>query len=191
MEKISRKLIVGLGNPGKEYELMRHSIGRRAAAAFVEASEAGPDWTGSKKLNADFVEMDPSAAKFVIAIPRVFMNESGKAVKQLSKYFGVEPRHILVLHDDADIIFGKLKLSFGSRSAGHRGAESVIRALGTKDFWRLRIGIQPVAAERHIRAEELVLQPFSSAEAAKLSDIVETAIGAIRAWIAEPKSKLT
>lgn len=157
------KLIVGLGNPGVRYQMTRHNIGSRVAAAFMQERKSSPN------------------AK--VALPTTAMNESGKAVKLLMAQYKVAPKALLLVHDDADIAFGKFKLSFGSRSAGHRGVESVIRALGTKDFWRLRIGIQPADARRHVRAEELVLKPFTSAEEAELPRIIEGAIGAIEAWI--------
>lgn len=158
-----QKLIVGLGNPGKEYQLTRHNIGSRVVAAFARGRA-----------------LPPSVS---VALPTTYMNESGKAIKSLIAQAGIAPKFLLVVHDDADIVFGKFKLSFGSRSAGHRGVESVIQELGTKEFWRLRIGIQPRDARRHVRAEELILKPFTPQEEAELPRIMEAAIGAIEAWI--------
>lgn len=166
-----KKLIVGLGNPGEEYQMMRHNIGSRTVAAFAAGRAHSAD--------------------LKVALPTTFMNESGKAIKPLLAKNGIEPKHLLIVHDDADIAFGKFKLSFGSRSAGHRGVESVIRWLGTKDFWRLRIGIQPAptaasgpaTAPYHVRADELVLKPFRPEEEAELPRIIEAAMGAIEAWI--------
>jgi PTH1 family peptidyl-tRNA hydrolase len=164
-----KKLIAGLGNPGDEYRMMRHNVGSRIVAAFAEGRDLPPD--------------------VKILLPTTPMNESGKAIRPLMVKNGIEPKRLLVVHDDADISFGKFKLSFGSRSAGHRGVESVIQALGTKDFWRLRIGIQPVPtaasgpAPRHVRADELVLKPFTPQEEAELPRIIEAAIGAIQAWV--------
>jgi PTH1 family peptidyl-tRNA hydrolase len=161
---MKKVLIAGLGNPGAEFEMFRHNIGARIVKAFI----------GTRKI-------DP---QIKIYLPTTFfMNESGKALGPLLKKEKIMPRRLLVVHDDADIFFGKFKLSFGSRSAGHRGVESIIQALGTKDFWRLRIGIQPKGASRHIRAEELVLKPFSPEEEAELPNIIAGAFGAIEAWL--------
>lgn len=157
------RLIAGLGNPGKEYELTRHNVGSRIVRAFSEKTAISNG--------------------VIVALPMVFMNESGKAILSLMKRDRIAPRQLMVVHDDADIAFGKFKFSFGSRSAGHKGAESVINALGTKDFWRLRIGIQPIGIPRHIRADDLVLKPFSLQEEAELSRIIEGVIGAIEAWV--------
>lgn len=177
---MNRVLIAGLGNPGEKYAATRHNIGARIVTAF--AGER--NFPGSIKVYLPRKE-------FLRGLPAVFMNESGRAVKSILGKEQILPVKLLTVHDDADIFFGKFKLSFGSRSAGHRGAESVIQALGTKDFWRLRIGIQPassgaegpVGAPRHVRADDLVLKPFSPAEEAELPRIIEAAVGAIEAWV--------
>ncbi len=158
-----KKLIFGLGNPGKEYQMLRHNIGARVVSIFKK----------DKNIFEDVV----------IALPTTFVNESGKAVKSLMEKYKIPANFLLLVHDDSDIAFGKFKLSFGSRSAGHRGVESVINSLGTKDFWRLRIGIQPQGYSHHIKAEELVLKPFRPEEENELPRIIEAAIAAIEAWI--------
>jgi PTH1 family peptidyl-tRNA hydrolase len=183
---MTKVLIAGLGNPGEKYETFRHNVGARIVAEFIKG-----------KILSERIK---------IYLPSVFMNESGRALKALITKEKIAPRRLLAVHDDSDIFFGKFKLSFGSRSAGHRGAESVIQSLDTKDFWRLRIGIQPaphqnpeqelsavygagkhgtgqVGALRHIRADDLVLKPFSAAEEAELPRIIEAAAGAIEAWV--------
>jgi PTH1 family peptidyl-tRNA hydrolase len=178
---MTKVLIAGLGNPGEKYETFRHNVGARIVSEFIKG-----------KILAERIK---------IYLPSVFMNESGRALKALLAKEKIAPRRLLAVHDDSDIFFGKFKLSFGSRSAGHRGAESVIQSLDTKDFWRLRIGIQPaphqnpeqelsgkrgtgqVGALRHIRADDLVLKPFSAAEEAELPRIIEAAVGAIEAWV--------
>jgi PTH1 family peptidyl-tRNA hydrolase len=160
---MTKVLIAGLGNPGEKYETFRHNVGARIVAEFIKG-----------KILSERIK---------IYLPSVFMNESGRALKALIAKEKIAPRRLLAVHDDSDIFFGKFKLSFGSRSAGHRGAESVIQSLDTKDFWRLRIGIQPIGAPRHIRADDLVLKPFSAAEEAELPRIIEAAVGAIEAWV--------
>jgi PTH1 family peptidyl-tRNA hydrolase len=183
---MTKVLIAGLGNPGEKYEMLRHNVGARIVSEFIKG-----------KILAERIK---------IYLPSVFMNESGQALKALITKEKIAPRRLLAVHDDSDIFFGKFKLSFGSRSAGHRGAESVIQSLDTKDFWRLRIGIQPaphqspeqelsavygagkhgtgqVGVLRHIRADDLVLKPFSAAEEAELPRIIEAVAGAIEAWV--------
>jgi PTH1 family peptidyl-tRNA hydrolase len=160
---MKKSIIFGLGNPGKEYEAFRHNIGSRIVKILKDDPRVPDD--------------------VLILLPEVFVNESGKQVKYALSFYKVALRNLLVVHDDSDILFGKFKLSFGSRSAGHHGVESIIQELRSKDFWRLRIGIQPQNAPSHIRAEELVLKPFSEEEEKLLPDIIDAAKEAIIAWI--------
>lgn len=108
----------------------------------------------------------------------VFMNESGLAIKQAAEHFNVEPKKILVIHDDSDLYVGKFKLSFNRGSAGHKGAESVIKSLGTKAFWRLRIGIRPRAAQRK-KAGDFVLKKINSAQRKILESMAGEVIAAM------------
>ena len=119
----SIKIIVGLGNPGQKYENTYHNVG----SLFIEYLKNNPLLT----------------TKYKIQNTNSFMNNSGPAVQKILKYFKNKPEEILIIHDDSDIELGKYKLSFGRSSAGHKGVESIIRTLKTKDFWRLRIGIRP------------------------------------------------
>lgn len=114
------KLIIGLGNPGKEYERTYHNAGF-LAIDFLTKNSPIP-----KLLKTD-----------------VFMNQSGSFVAKISKKHHIKSDEILIIHDDSDIELGNYKLSFGRGSAGHNGVESIIKALKTKNFWRLRIGIRP------------------------------------------------
>jgi len=172
------KLIVGLGNPGKEYEAVRHSIGRRVVMELGSAFDDN-GWSQKPDLLSDIKNKN----NILLALPTTFMNESGKAVGRIVGFYKIKPANVLVIHDDSDIPFGKIKLSFGSRSAGHRGVESVIKALGTKDFWRLRLGIQPKSSPRHVRPDELVLKPFFVEEEKEISEIIKAAISASKAWL--------
>lgn len=118
----SIKLIIGLGNPGQKYENTYHNVG---------------------SLAIDFFTKDPPISNFQFLISNTYMNNSGPAVQKILKYFKNKPEEILIIHDDSDIELGKYKLSFGRSSAGHKGVESIIKSLKTKDFWRIRIGIRP------------------------------------------------
>lgn len=150
MDKI--KLIIGLGNPGKEYERTRHNAGF---------------------LFIDILENNLKNKKITLAKSQSFMNESGKAVYALIKFYKIKPENILIVHDDIDILWGNFKFSFGRSSAGHKGVESVIKALKTKNFWRLRIGIQP---ETRMKADKIILKKFTSAELKFLSQTIKKAI---------------
>ncbi|OHA07623.1 MAG: aminoacyl-tRNA hydrolase [Candidatus Sungbacteria bacterium RIFCSPLOWO2_01_FULL_47_10] len=148
-------LFVGLGNPGQQYEKTRHNIGREMLALWFKKAPQfnGAGLTYEKKWNALFAKHK----KAVLLLPETFMNNSGKATGPATKFFKIKPAHIIVLHDDSDIELGRTKLSFAKHSAGHKGVESIKRALGTWDFWRLRIGIQ---RKKRVDAMKLVLQKF-------------------------------
>jgi len=103
------------------------------------------------------------------------MNKSGDAVLTLSKFHKIKPENILIIHDDIDILWGNYKFSFGRSSAGHKGVESIIKALKTKNFWRLRIGIQPKSATR-IKADKIILKKFTPAELKILNQTIKRAI---------------
>ena len=168
MNKISNgvkiKLIVGLGNPGEEYENTRHNIG----FLFIDKL--------SKQLKT---------ADFKYEKSRAFMNKSGDAVSALMKFYSakggsasggkIKPENILVVHDDIDILWSNFKFSFGRSSAGHKGVESIIRALKTKNFWRLRIGIQPTL-KKHTSADKVILKRFTPAEFKVLNQTIKKAI---------------
>lgn len=120
--------IVGLGNPGKEYELTRHNTGRIVLANF-------------------------DAGKNKLIFPDNFMNNSGKAVKPLIKSKKAAEK-LIVVHDDLDLPIGRFKIVFGKDSAGHKGVESIMRSIKTKDFIRIRVGISPVTPGGKIRKPE-------------------------------------
>lgn len=154
------KLITGLGNPGPEYGGTRHNIGRETLHALQE--EWGfADFRLEKKWNAEVSEGKVGKEKVVLLLPNTFMNKSGNAVGSALRFYKVKPKDFFVIHDDADIILGSAKLSFGKHSAGHKGVESVLRALKTRDIWRFRIGI---GGKRDIPAEKMVLKKWTPDE---------------------------
>lgn len=133
--EIKPRLIIGLGNPGKEYEKTYHNVGF---------------------LAVDFFAKNPPISKLLKS--NVYMNESGKFVVKTIKKIKAKPEELLIVHDDSDIELGKYKISFGRGSAGHRGIQSIIDSLKTKNFRRLRIGIRKKAGEK---AEKFVLKKIS------------------------------
>ncbi len=184
MNKIKTKLIVGLGNPGKESENTRHNTGFLFVDALTEKSNA-PEFVCDKKLKAEISEFKIENLKFkiLLAKPQTFMNKSGDAVLALSKFYKIKPENILVVHDDIDILWSNFKFSFGRSSAGHKGIESIIKALKTKNFWRLRIGIQPIrqaqgkpAIKKRTPADKIILKKFTPAELKILNQTIKRAI---------------
>ncbi|NOY35369.1 MAG: aminoacyl-tRNA hydrolase [bacterium] len=131
--------VVGLGNPGGEYELSRHNAGRIVLADFIKKQKiAEPEF--NKKLKALVSEGKITKEKFQIIFPETFMNKSGLSVKPVitSKK---KAANLIVVHDDVDLPLGKFKISVGKGSAGHKGVESIIKNIKTKDFIRIRVGI--------------------------------------------------
>lgn len=168
-------LIAGLGNPGEQFTHTRHNVGRETAEAFRKKFMF-PDFHFEKKWNAEIVEGKIAKEKIVLLLPDTFMNKSGTAVAPAARFFKIKPNNIFVIHDDADIELGRAKLSFAKRSAGHKGVESLIRALHTNEFWRFRIGI---AGRRDIPAEKLVLKKFTPDEMRIVKKIITRTIGSI------------
>ncbi len=152
------KIIVGLGNPGKEYENTYHNVGFLAVDYF--ADKIGH--LKAKKMPAKKIEFS-EYHHILFVKPQTYMNESGIAIKNALQYFKATPEELLVIHDDSDIAIGEYKLSFERGAGGHRGIESAIKYLRTKKFWRLRIGIRPPVASGAVRkkAEEFVLTRIS------------------------------
>lgn len=178
------RALIGLGNPGKEYEKTRHNIGfrlvRKLAASFNVAfryEERFEGWRAKTSLEGESCEF---------LLPATFMNESGRAVQKLLQYFQIEPREILVVLDDMDLPFGQLRLKALGGAGGHNGMKSIIRELGTQGFPRLKIGIGK-ALDSHV---DHVLGSFSQAEQTELEEILEKAVTCVRRLAVEDLSKV-
>ena len=171
--KIKPSLIIGLGNPGKQYEKTYHNAGFLFIQYLMDKKPANSEF---RIQNSELLKSD------------VYMNESGKFVAKILKKHGVKPKEILIVHDDSDIELGKYKISFGRGSAGHRGVESIIKLLGTKNFWRLRIGIRKTSRKKaglpaeayRVKAGELVLKKISKKDWEILEKVFQTIFNYIR-----------
>src|SRR5689334_6786030 len=130
------KLIVGLGNPGKEYAGTRHNIGFRILDALAESP-----FKDESKFKSEISEMRVGSEKVILAKPTTFMNNSGEAVQALKSFYKLEDGDILVIQDEMDYMPGVFAFSFGNGPAGHNGIASIQEMLATRDFARLRIGI--------------------------------------------------
>jgi peptidyl-tRNA hydrolase, PTH1 family len=176
-------VIVGLGNPGREYQGTRHNLGYQVIEALSRALPAGPTSRECRCICA-FAQL-PSG-KIVLAQPLTYMNRSGRAVAELIRRYPVEPERLLLVYDDLDLSPGMIRLRQGGGSAGHRGVQSVIDTLGIPDFFRLRLGIgKPPAGQE---AADYVLEIAPPAERELLEQAVERAGQAALALIREGPS---
>lgn len=142
-------IIVGLGNPGAEYEGTRHNTGRMIVQALVKKMDF-PDWKNDMKLKALVTTGKLGKEKVQLIIPETFMNKSGLSVGPLVKSKKAA-ESLVVIHDDLDISLGKMKLSFNKSSGGHKGVESVMKAVKTEAFLRLRVGVVPALASGKLK----------------------------------------
>ncbi len=133
------RLVVGLGNPGPKYESTRHNVGYR----FVDALAArnGGRFRIENKFHGLLCRLLISGQDLRLLKPMTFMNRSGQSVAAVVHYFGIVPEQVLIAHDELDLPVGTLRLKQGGGHAGHNGLRDVVNALNTRDFWRLRIGI--------------------------------------------------
>jgi len=133
------KLIVGLGNPGKEYDRTRHNAGFRWVDAIAEAKRAA--WKKETKFSGWTTRVEEGGGEFLLLKPATYMNESGRSVSAVLRFFKIEPGSMLIVHDELDLPPGAVRLKKGGGTGGHNGLTDIVEALGTKEFWRLRIGI--------------------------------------------------
>ncbi len=158
------KLIVGLGNPGDKYKKTRHNLGWRVVDELHQSLEFGI-WNLAKKFNTLISEGIFNQERIILAKPKTFMNNSGLATKALADYYKIPSENILIIHDEIDLPLGEIRIQKGRGSAGHKGAQSIIEQLGTKDFARMRIGIKSMHSEQQtLDSERFVLSKFTPEE---------------------------
>jgi len=173
-------IIFGLGNPGREYERTRHNIG------FIAVDKLSITWkidlsrvrykslTGEGKFNGN---------KIILVKPLTFMNRSGNAVRSFMNFYKITPERMLVIHDDLDLPFGSLRLRSNGGSAGQRGMASIISAIGTDSFARLRLGIGRPPGR--MDAADYVLQKFNNKDQEDLDFVMSAVVGAVETLIKE------
>ena len=168
------RLVVGLGNPGERYARTRHNVGFMVADRL--ADDTGIAF-GREKFGAVFGRGRLEGNEIILAKPNSFMNRSGPPVRALADFFQIESREVLVIHDDIDLEYGRLKIKEKGGHGGHNGIRSLVDAFGGGDFARLRVGIgRSVDGER---VADFVLDRFLSAEAAVLPQIIDRARDAV------------
>jgi PTH1 family peptidyl-tRNA hydrolase len=167
-------LVVGLGNPGPNYARTRHNLGFVVAGLLAE--RMGSKFKVHKRSGAEIITGRLGGASVVLAKPRTYMNESGRQVAPLAKFYSVPPSDIIVIHDELDLEFGRIRLKLGGGEGGHNGVRSVAAALGTKDFLRVRIGIGRPPGRKDPAA--FVLENFTTTERPEVGAICEQAADA-------------
>ena len=168
------QLVVGLGNPGPNYAQTRHNMGFMVADRL--AARLGSKFKVHKRSGAEIVTGRLGGRPVVLAKPRCYMNESGRQVGPLAKFYSVAAADVLIIHDELDIDFGQIRLKIGGGEGGHNGLRSVADALGTKDFKRVRIGIGRPPGRKDPAA--FVLENFTAAERAEVPTVCEQAADA-------------
>ncbi|WP_431958229.1 aminoacyl-tRNA hydrolase [Nocardia lijiangensis] len=168
-------LVIGLGNPGPEYERTRHNVG--FLVADVLAERVGGRFAVHKKSGADLLQARLDGRQVLIAKPRSYMNLSGRPVAALARFFSVPPTEVIVVHDELDLPFGAVKLKRGGGEGGHNGLRSISSALTTKEYVRTRIGIGRPPGRQD--PADFVLKPFSTPERKEVPVIVEQAADAV------------
>lgn len=185
----SMKLIVGLGNPGKQYEKTRHNLGFMILEQFLKDHESVKDtvWEDNKRFKSDIAEVvwspqhgDPE--KVILLKPKTFMNNSGMALRLVADFYKIDPEDIWVIHDDVDLKLGMLRIRNGGGSGGHRGIESILQVIPQGNFWRVRCGIgRPQIETADAKGiDDYVLGAFNHEEHGKIRELVHHASKALQ-----------
>jgi peptidyl-tRNA hydrolase, PTH1 family len=173
------KLIVGLGNPGEKYAKVRHNLGFMVVDKLAERVKGqGESWKKEEKFKSEILNFTLNASPLTLVKPQTYMNNSGMAVKLLMDYFKVPATDIIIIHDEMDLPLGKIKIRLGGAAAGHHGVESIIKALGTDQFVRVRLGIEPSSAVIR-QPEKFVLEPFIPKEKPEVKHMIKQAVKAV------------
>src|SRR3989344_1033986 len=182
------KLIIGIGNPDEKYQNTRHNVGfmmvdyiaKKNPSTSLRTSDENFEF--NKKLNALTAKSNLGDSSIILAKPQTYVNKTGEAATKLKNFYKVKPEQILIIQDDLDIPFGYTKISFDKNSGGHKGIESIMRALKTKKFYRLRIGLaKPTLQKARQQSDKkrdefvmkFVLSKFSPSEHDELKKILK------------------
>jgi PTH1 family peptidyl-tRNA hydrolase len=173
-------LVAGLGNPGPRYASNRHNVGFRC----LELLAASHGLAFDKRQKRAVVSLGTiRARRIILAKPQTFMNESGRAVVPLARFYKVQSECLMIVYDDLDLLLGTIRMRPEGGSGGHKGMRSIIEHLGTQDFARLRIGIGRPPGQMDPAA--YVLQDFTIEEKLLLEETLEHAVAAIEVWLSE------
>lgn len=173
-------LIAGLGNPGPGYSGNRHNVGQMVLD--VLGARLGGKF-GTSKARAVVLDgrLGIGGPKLILAKPLTYMNLTGGPVSQLAKFYGIEPDHVVVVHDEIDIPFNTIKVKIGGGEGGHNGLRDISKALGTKEYLRVRVGVGRPPGRQE--AADYVLKDFSSTEKKDLPILLEEAADAVESVV--------
>ena len=172
-------LIVGLGNPGREYAGTRHNIGFMTLERL--AKRLALDWQVNKKFTVHLAKGSHGGNTALLCKPQGYMNVSGKTVAPLARYYQIQAKQVMVVLDDLDLPLGAQRMCPGGGTGGHRGVESIKDCLGTGDFPRLRLGIGRPAPEQDVSG--FVLGKFAENECGPLEKVLERAADQLECWM--------
>ena len=184
-------LIIGLGNPGKKYEFSRHNLGFLVLDRFSKKNLF--EFKSSKKFKSKISKGYSGKKRVILIKPQTFMNNSGKAVKSLTINYKRQTTNIWVIHDDIDLPLGKIKIVKNRGAGGHKGVQSIINEIKTKNFIRFRIGIAPkykITKQWNNGAmEKFVLKKFTKTEKEVIKKVVENCVKALEITLKEGLEK--
>jgi peptidyl-tRNA hydrolase, PTH1 family len=172
------KIVVGLGNPGPKYEGTRHNVGFRVIDELSQRLGAGKP---RLRFEAAIAEGTLAAEKILLAAPQTYMNESGRSVRQLLDFFGLQLDDFLIVCDDFNLELARLRMRAAGSAGGQKGLADIIRKLATEDFPRLRIGIG--RPPEHMDGSDFVLSKFKRGEQPSIDDAVTRAAEAVELWV--------
>lgn len=177
------RAVIGLRNPGPDYEGTRHNSGYEVVARVLE--RAGEKLgRAPSRVSAQVTQVGAGTDRVLYAVPVTYMNESGRAVRTLVDYFDLSPEALLVVHDDIDLPFGRLRLQVDGGSGGNNGVRSIESALGTKEFSRLKLGVGRPPGQTD--PADFVLRPFTKSERSEVDIMIEDAADIVELWPTNP-----
>jgi len=162
-------LFVGLGNPGKEYDVTRHNIGFMCLDEFASKNSEFGGWVDKKDLKCHLTTGQMGDTRVMLIKPTTFMNLSGEAVQAVQSFYKIQPDKIIVIHDELDVDFGQIRLRQGGSAAGHNGVKSIMQHQDA-DFGRIRVGIGPKTPPQ-IDSADFVLQKFSAEQQSHFKEL--------------------
>jgi len=178
-------VIVGLRNPGRKYEGTRHSVGAEVVDVLSARWDA-PFKSGPSRVAAEVVNHRVGDRGIVLVKPFAYMNESGRAVASALRYYKAEVGNLVVVHDDIDLPFARLRLHSARGTGGHNGIKSIVGATASQDFWRLKIGVGRPPGQ--MDPADFVLRPFAKAEREEIDFLIRDAADVVERFLTDPDS---
>lgn len=182
------KLIFGLGNPEPEYTGSRHNIGKDVLNEFVNNKLAEPKWKNKPEWHSQYIEL---ANEALAVKPTTYMNDSGRSISNISKYYKTEPKDILIIYDELDLVVGEYKLAHAKGSRIHNGIVSINENLASGDFWHLRVGVRDESIPGSVQKTGMdpakyVLSKFNETDKKKISNLTKNSlIPEINNWLSK------